>query len=135
MNSLEGRLIVVEYNIGIEMRDEYKSMEVAKGAMKLVRDIMLIKPGENVVINVDTATDMRVAQATLNAAYTIDASRTYQSRDAKGSVYSAHRPGGGQRWQKPMCGLSLHTIASCTQIASARQWPSAPGTRAFVAWM
>ena len=63
----------MEYNIGIEMRDEYRSMEVAMGAMKLVRDIMLVKPGENVVINVDTATDMRVAQAVVNAAYTIGA--------------------------------------------------------------
>ena len=40
----------MEYNIGIEMRDEYKSMEVAKGAMQLVRDIMLTKPGRNLVV-------------------------------------------------------------------------------------
>jgi leucyl aminopeptidase (aminopeptidase T) len=64
----------MEYNIGIEMRDEYKSMEVAKGAMQLVRDIMLTKPGETVVVNVDTATDMRVAEAVINAAYVIGAS-------------------------------------------------------------
>ncbi len=63
----------MQYNIGIEMRDEYKFMEVAKGAMKLVKDIMLVKEGENVVVNVDTATDMRVAQAVINAAYTIGA--------------------------------------------------------------
>lgn len=63
----------MEFNIGIEMRNEYKSMEVAMGAMKLVKDIMLVQPGEDVVINVDTATDMRVAQAVVNAAYTIGA--------------------------------------------------------------
>ena len=58
----------MEYNIGIEMRDEYRSMEVASGAMKLVRDIMLTKSGETVVVNIDTATDMRVAEAIINAA-------------------------------------------------------------------
>jgi leucyl aminopeptidase (aminopeptidase T) len=63
----------MEYKIGIEMRDEYKSMEVAKGAMKLVRDIMLVQPDENVVVNIDTATDKRVANAIINAAYTIGA--------------------------------------------------------------
>lgn len=63
----------MEYNIGIEMRDEYKSLEVARGAMKLVRDVMLVQPGENLVINVDTATDMRVSRAIVNAAYTIGA--------------------------------------------------------------
>ena len=64
----------MEFNIGIEMRDEYKVMEVAKGAMKLVNDVMLVQPGENLVISVDTATDMRVAQAVTKAAYTIGAS-------------------------------------------------------------
>ena len=63
----------MEYNIGIEMRDEYKRLEVALGAMKLMRDVMLIQPGENVVINVDTGSDMRVAQALCNAAYVIGA--------------------------------------------------------------
>jgi len=63
----------MEYKIGTEMRDEYKSMEVAKGALKLVRDIMLVKPGENVVVNIDTATDKRVADAIINATYAINA--------------------------------------------------------------
>ncbi len=64
----------MEYNIGIEMRDEYKNLEIAKGAMQLVRDIMLTKPRETLVVNVDTATDMRVAEAIINAAYVIGAS-------------------------------------------------------------
>jgi len=34
----------MEFNVGIEMRDEYKRLEVAKGAMKLIRDVMLVKP-------------------------------------------------------------------------------------------
>jgi hypothetical protein len=41
--------------------------------MKLVRDIMLVQPDENVVVNIDTATDKRVANAIINAAYTIGA--------------------------------------------------------------
>ena len=64
----------MEFNIGIEMRDEYKSMEAARGAMKLVSEVMLVQPGENLVISVDTATDMRVARAVANAAYTVGAS-------------------------------------------------------------
>ena len=61
----------MEYKIGIEMRDEYKSFELAKGAMDLVKDVMLVKPGENVVITYDSSTDRRVAEATANAAFTI----------------------------------------------------------------
>jgi len=63
----------LEYNIGIEMRKEYKSFELVKGAMTLVKDIMLVKPGENVVVNIDTATDRRVAHAIVNAVFTIGA--------------------------------------------------------------
>ena len=64
----------MEYPIGTEMRDEYKSMEVAHGALKLVKDIMLVQPNETVVVNIDTASDKRVAQAVVNAAYAIGAS-------------------------------------------------------------
>ncbi len=62
----------MEINIGIEMRDEYKRLEVAKGALKLVRDFMLVKPGENVVINYDTYVDERVVKALAAAVYIID---------------------------------------------------------------
>jgi len=63
----------MEYNIGIEMRDEYKSVETALGAMKIIRDIALVRPNESVVINVDTSTDMRVANAIFTAAYILGA--------------------------------------------------------------
>lgn len=62
----------MEITIGIEMRDEYKRLEVAKGALKLVRDFMLVKPGENVVINYDTCIDERVVNALAKAVYAID---------------------------------------------------------------
>ena len=63
----------MDWNIGVEMRDEYRRMELAKGAMKLVRDYMLCKPGENVVITYDTCVDERVVHAVADAAYAIDA--------------------------------------------------------------
>ena len=59
------------FSIGMEMRDEYMSFELAKGAMTLVKDVMLVKPGENVVITGDSCTDRRVVEATANAAYAI----------------------------------------------------------------
>ncbi|ATW28556.1 hypothetical protein DCMF_11685 [Candidatus Formimonas warabiya] len=55
------------------MRNEYKSFELAKGAMTLVKDIMLVKPGENVAVTVDTATDKRVAYAIANAVFALGA--------------------------------------------------------------
>ena len=63
----------MDINIGIEMRDEYKRLEVTKGAFKLVRDFMLVKPGESVVINYDTCIDERVVRALAEAVYAIDA--------------------------------------------------------------
>ncbi|MBW1721164.1 MAG: hypothetical protein JRJ78_03780 [Deltaproteobacteria bacterium] len=58
----------MELTLGTEVRDEYLSWEVEAGARKLVEQIMLVKPGENVVITADTSTDMRVVQATARAA-------------------------------------------------------------------
>ena len=61
----------MEWNIGVEMRNEYRRMELARAAMKLVRDIMLCKPGENLVITYDTCVDERVVHALTVAADTI----------------------------------------------------------------
>ena len=63
----------MEWNIGVEMRNEYRRMELARAAMKLVRDVMLCKPGENLVITYDTCVDERVVHALTEAAYTIEA--------------------------------------------------------------
>ena len=63
----------MQYDIGTEMRNEYRSLETAKAAMTLVKDVMLAKKGETVVITADTATDMRVVNAVMEAAYMIDA--------------------------------------------------------------
>lgn len=63
----------MEYPIGIEMAKQYLSYEVAQGAMKLVRDVMLVQPGESVVISADTSTDRRVVEAVAKATYAINA--------------------------------------------------------------
>lgn len=61
----------MEYPIGIEMTRDYLSYEVAKAAMTLAKDVMLIKKDENVVITADSTTDRRVVEATANAVYAI----------------------------------------------------------------
>lgn len=63
----------MELNLGTEPRDEYLSFELMKGALKLVRDVMLIKENENVVITGDTSSDSRVIKAVAQAAYSIGA--------------------------------------------------------------
>lgn len=63
----------MEYPIGIEMTQNFLSYELAKSALKLVRDVMLIKAGENVVITGDTTSDMRILEATANAVQTLGA--------------------------------------------------------------
>ena len=63
----------MDLSIGIETRDEYLSLEVAKGAMTMVRDVLLAKPGETVLITGDTSSDKRVIDAFAAAAYAIDA--------------------------------------------------------------
>jgi len=61
----------MELNLGIEPRSEYLSLEVAKGAMTLVKDVMLIQPGENVVVSCDTSSDKRIVDAVAGAVYAI----------------------------------------------------------------
>ncbi len=63
----------MEYPIGIEMSANYLSYEVSKAAYKLVKEVMLVKEGENVVVTGDTSTDQRVIDAIMNATYTVGA--------------------------------------------------------------
>ncbi len=59
----------MELFLGTEVREEYLSWELGTSARKLVEEVMLTKPGENVVITADTSCDMRVVQATATAAH------------------------------------------------------------------
>lgn len=63
----------MELSIGTEPRPEYLSFELASATRKLVEQIMLAKPGENVVITADTSSDWRVVEATAKAAYAAEA--------------------------------------------------------------
>ena len=55
------------------MTPDYLSYEVSKAAYKLVKEVMLVEPGENVVVTGDTSTDKRVLDAIMNAAYIVGA--------------------------------------------------------------
>ena len=55
------------------MSNKYLSFEVTSAALKLVRDFMLVKEGENVVITADTSADFRVVEAVAGAAYSVGA--------------------------------------------------------------
>lgn len=62
----------MDYPIGSEMTKGYLSLEVAQAALKLVKDIMLIRKGENVVITADTSSDSRVVEAVSKAVYMVE---------------------------------------------------------------
>jgi leucyl aminopeptidase (aminopeptidase T) len=64
----------MELLLGYESRPEFYSFEMAKAARKFVEQIMLVTPGEHVVITADTGSDARVVNATAQAVYAADAS-------------------------------------------------------------
>ncbi|MDH7484775.1 MAG: hypothetical protein QHJ81_00690 [Anaerolineae bacterium] len=73
----------MELALGTELTRTYLAFEVARGARQLIEDIMLTKPGEEVVITADTSTDWRVVEATAQAAFAAGATPTvvwYESR-------------------------------------------------------
>ncbi len=53
--------------IGTEPRDDYLGMELVAAAHKLVTEVRPIRPGQQVLVSVDTAGDSRVARATVGA--------------------------------------------------------------------
>lgn len=63
----------MDYSIGVEMTKDYLSFETSKAAYKLVKDVMLVKEGESVVITADSSSDRRVVEATANAVYALNA--------------------------------------------------------------
>jgi predicted RNA-binding protein len=54
----------MEFTLGTEPAREYLAFELARGGRKLIEDVMLVEPGENVVITADTSSDWRVVEAT-----------------------------------------------------------------------
>lgn len=53
--------------------NEYMNLELKLGALKLVRDVLGVKTGETALIYGDTSSDLRVMEATAEAAYSLGA--------------------------------------------------------------
>lgn len=66
----------MELSLGTEPTREYYVFESMGAAKKLLEEIMLTEPSEEVVITVDTAGDWRAAIATAQAAYALGAQPT-----------------------------------------------------------
>lgn len=81
----------MEYPVGVEMSNTYLSFEVTSAALKLVRDFMLVKEGENVVITADTSADFRVVEAVAGAAYSVGANPVI-----------IHYPTSGKAFEEPI---------------------------------
>lgn len=57
----------------MQVSENYMNLELYRAASKLVKNVLNIKEGENVVIYTDTAGDMRVVKATAQAVYNVGA--------------------------------------------------------------
>ncbi len=107
----------MELALGTEPTRTYLAFELARGARKLIEDVMLTKPGEQVAITADTSTDWRVVEATAQAAYAAGATPTvlwYESRpdavmEPPGPVAGAIRE--ADVWIEYAVAYLLHTEA------------------------
>lgn len=73
----------MELTLGTEPTRTYLAFEIGRGARKLIEEVMLTKPGEQVVVTADTSSDWRVVEATAQAAFSAGATPTvvwYESR-------------------------------------------------------
>jgi leucyl aminopeptidase (aminopeptidase T) len=73
----------MEFAVGTEPRSEYYTFELAAAARKVLAEVMLSQPGENVVVTADTQSDWRVVEATAQASYALGAHPTvvwYETR-------------------------------------------------------
>ena len=61
----------MELAIGNEPRDEYLGFELTAAALKLVTEVRPVGRGQQVLISVDSAGDMRVARATAGAVHAV----------------------------------------------------------------
>jgi len=79
----------MKLDLGIESRDGYLALELARTARKLVGEVFPIQPGEDVALTADTTTDARVVNATAEAIFALGAHPVViwyeELRDAAGS--------------------------------------------------
>jgi leucyl aminopeptidase (aminopeptidase T) len=107
----------MELALGTEPTRTYLALELARGARKLVEDVMLTQAGEEVVITADTSSDWRVVEATAQAAYAAGATSTvvwYETRpdavmEPPGPVAGAIRE--ADVWIEYAVAYLLHTEA------------------------
>ncbi len=117
----------------IEARGEYLSFEVAVGTRKLVEQIMLVRPGEHVVITADTSTDWRVAEATAQAVAAAGATPTivrYETRPS--SAMEPPSPVAGavanaDVWIEFAVAYIMHSDAFRTAIANGVRYANLTG--------
>jgi leucyl aminopeptidase (aminopeptidase T) len=57
--------------LGSEPRDEYYALELAQAAHRLVTEVRPIRPGQQVLLSADSASDLRVVRAAAGAVYTV----------------------------------------------------------------
>lgn len=112
----------------VESRSAYLSYEAALGARKLVEEIMRVRPGENVVITVDTAGDDRVAELTAQAVLAAGASPTvvrYETRPSSAMEPPAPVAGAVARadvWIEYAVGYLMHSDAFRQAIANGARY-------------
>ncbi len=73
----------MELALGTETREEYLAFELALAARKLVEQVMLTQPGENLVVTADTSTDWRAVEALAKAAYAAGATSSVVLYDTR----------------------------------------------------
>lgn len=123
----------MEVHNRVESRREYLGYELALGARKLVEEIMLVKPGENVVITADTSTDERVVEATAQAAYVAGAAPTvvrYETRPSSAMEPPAPVAGAVAKadvWIEYSLAYIMHSDAFRTAIAAGARYANLTG--------
>lgn len=123
----------MEVTSRIEPRDGYLAYEAAIGARKLVEEIMRVRPGESVVITVDTAGDDRVAELTAQAAAAAGASPVvirYETRPTSAMEPPDPVAGAIARadvWIEYAVGYLMHSDAFRAAVASGARYANFTG--------
>ncbi|MEV0082783.1 hypothetical protein [Saccharopolyspora sp. NPDC050642] len=117
----------------VESRPEYLSWEAAIGARKLVEQVMLVKPGEEVVLTGDTSTDRRVVELTAQAVAAAGATPTviwYETRPSSAMEPPAPVAGAIAKadvWIEFSVAYIMHSDAFRAAIANGARYTNLTG--------
>lgn len=114
--------------LGTEPTKDYYFMEAAAACRKLVETVMLVKPGEHVVISADTQSDRRIVDLTAQAAYAAGAVPSiviYPSTE--GACISPPKPASAaiasaDVWIEYSVGYALYTDAYTQALANGARY-------------